>query len=175
MYHAPHPARVRGPRARPENGTRLVEMLHATLVPAHATTRSKLRVRFCETDLMGIVHHSNYLAYFEAGRVEWLRRRGVTYVDWAARGVHLPVVEATVRYKAPARFDDVIEIETRLVELRAASVRYEYRMSRGDALLAEGATRLACVTGAHVLQRFPDDVVRSLTSAEVAPHGDELG
>ena len=141
----------------------------------HAVTRSRLRVRFCETDLMGIVHHSNYLAYFEAGRVEWLRRRGVTYVDWAARGVHLPVVDASVRYRAPARFDDVLEIEARLVELRAASLRFDYQMWRGEVLLAEGSTRLACVTGAHVLQRFPDDVVRSLTSREIAPHGDQLG
>jgi acyl-CoA thioester hydrolase len=148
-----------------------------TIKPENVATRSKLRVRFCETDLMGIVHHSNYLAYFEAGRVEWLRRRGVTYVDWAARGVHLPVVEANVRYRAPAKFDDVIDIETRLVELRWASLRYEYRMWReaGGLLLAEGTTRLACITGEHTLQRFPDDVLASLMSAEIAPHGDTLG
>src|SRR5208282_4337724 len=118
------------------------------LDPGRALTRSRLRVRFCETDLMGIVHHSNYLAYFEAGRVEWLRRRGVTYVEWAARGIHLPVVEATVRYRAPAQFDDVIAIETRLVELRAASLRFDFKMERvADVpeLLAEGSTRLACV------------------------------
>ena len=54
---------------------------------AGATTTLRLRVRFCDTDLMGIVHHANYLAYFEAGRVEWLRRRGVTYASWAQRGI----------------------------------------------------------------------------------------
>ena len=145
-----------------------------------AITRSRLRVRFCETDLMGIVHHSNYLAYFEAGRVEWLRRRGVTYADWAARGMHLPVVEASVRYRAPARFDDVIGIETRLVELRAASLRFEYRMERQtDAeppeLLAEGFTRLACVNEHHAVQRFSGDVLATLGSAEIAPPGDSLG
>jgi acyl-CoA thioester hydrolase len=146
-----------------------------TILPESAVTHSKLRVRFCETDLMGIVHHSNYLAYFEAGRVEWLRRRGVTYVDWTARGVHLPVVEASVRYKAPARFDDVIHIETRLSELRSASLRFEYRMWRDETLLAEGLTRLACIDGQHVLQRFPPDVVASLRSGEVARPGDTLG
>src|SRR5271170_1960585 len=146
-----------------------------------AITRSRLRVRFCETDLMGIVHHSNYLAYFEAGRVEWLRRRGVTYADWAARGMHLPVVEASVRYRAPARFDDVIGIETRLVELRAASVRFEYRMERqaeGLALaelLAEGFTRLACVNEHHAVQRFSGEMLATLGSAEIAPAGDSLG
>jgi acyl-CoA thioester hydrolase len=130
---------------------------------------------------MGIVHHSNYLAYFEAGRVEWLRRRGVTYADWAARGRHLPVVEASVRYRAPARFDDVLAIETRLVELRAASLRFEYRMERierpGHAgeLLAEGFTRLACVNEQHAVQRFPSDMLATLGSPEIAPPGDSLG
>ncbi len=144
-----------------------------------AITRSRLRVRFCETDLMGIVHHSNYLAYFEAGRVEWLRRRGVTYADWAARGIHLPVVEASVRYRAPARFDDVIAIETSLVEIRAASLRFEYRMERlGEPepeLLAEGFTRLACVNEHHAVQRFSRDVLATFGSAEIAPPGDSLG
>src|ERR1700722_1393278 len=143
-----------------------------------AITRSRLRVRFCETDLMGIVHHSNYLAYFEAGRVEWLRRRGVAYGDWATRGIPLPVVEASVRYRAPARFDDVIGIETRLVELRAASLRFEYRMERltepGE-LLAEGFTRLACVNEHHAVQRFASDLLATLGSPEIAPPGDSLG
>src|SRR5438132_11070993 len=115
------------------------------LDPSRALTRSRLRVRFCETDLMGIVHHSNYLAYFEAGRVEWLRRRGVAYTDWAARGMHLPVVDAQVRYRAPARFDDLIDVETALGELRAATLRFDYRILRAGLLLCEGATRLACV------------------------------
>ena len=146
-----------------------------------AITRSRLRVRFCETDLMGIVHHSNYLAYFEAGRVEWLRRRGVAYADWAARGVHLPVVEASVRYRAPARFDDVIAVETRLVELRAASLRFEYRMERipespaEPELLAEGFTRLACVNEHHAVQRFSSDLLATFGAAEIAPPGDSLG
>lgn len=146
-----------------------------TIDASRAVTRSKLRVRFCETDLMGIVHHSNYLAYYEAGRVEWLRRRGVTYVDWAARGVHLPVVEASVRYRAPAKFDDVLIIETRLSTLRHVSLRFDYSMKRGDQLLSEGFTRLACVDHAHALQRFPADVLEALTSGEVAEAGDMLG
>lgn len=145
------------------------------LDPERAVTRSRLRVRFCETDLMGIVHHSNYLAYFEAGRVEWLRRRGVTYGEWAAAGIHLPVVEASVRYRAPARFDDVIGIETRLSELRAASLRFEFRMDRAGELLAEGFTRLACVNDKHQVQRFSQEILATLGSAEIAPPGDTLG
>ena len=138
-----------------------------------AITRSRLRVRFCETDLMGIVHHSNYLAYFEAGRVEWLRRRGVTYADWAARGMHLPVVEASVRYRAPARFDDVIA--HRNAPRRAPRCVSPLRVPDGAAhgaepeLLAEGFTRLACVNEQHAVQRFSSDVLATLGSAESRP------
>ena len=131
-----------------------------------ARSRHELRIRFCETDLMGIVHHGNYLAYFEAGRVEWLRRRGVTYASWAEAGMHLPVVEAQLRYRAPARFDDVIEVETRLSELRSVSLRYDYRITRGTTLLVEGSTRLACVNDKHTLTRFTDEMIEALTAGE---------
>src|ERR1700729_4335729 len=97
---------------------------------AASLTRVPLRPRFCETDQMGIVHHANYLVYFEAGRVEWLRRRGVAYATWANRGLHLPVIEATVRYRAPASFDDEVWVETRLAELRPVSLRFAYRLTR---------------------------------------------
>jgi acyl-CoA thioester hydrolase len=134
--------------------------------PNAATTRSTLRVRFCDTDLMGIVHHANYLTYFEMGRVEWLRRRGVTYAEWTARRVFLPVIEASVRYRASARFDDLLVVETRLVELRAASLRFEYRLADEGKLLAEGMTRLACIGENHTPQRFPQDCVRVFLSRE---------
>ena len=140
--------------------------MHDALDPALAVTRLSFRPRFCDTDLMGIVHHANHLAYFEMGRVEWLRRRGVTYSEWAARGTHLPVVDTAVRYKAPARFDDLLVVETRLAELRSHSLRFEYRLLRDDALLAEGHTRLACVDATHALLRIPADVVQVLRSGE---------
>jgi acyl-CoA thioester hydrolase len=125
-------------------------------------------VRFGETDLMGIVHHATYLTYFEAGRVEWLRRRGVTYADWARGGLHLPVVEAGLRYRSPARFDDLLQLETRLADLRSHSVRFEYALRRGEALLCEGFTRLACVDDAHALRRLSDDMVAILVGGERA-------
>ena len=115
-----------------------------------------MRVRFCETDLMGIVHHGNYFAYFEAGRVEWLRRRGVSYADWAARGWHLAVVEVSARYLRPARFDDLIEVETTLTEARAVSMRFAYRIVRDGTLLAMGGTRLGCIGDDHKPLRIPE-------------------
>ena len=142
------------------------------LDPAKASSRSDLRVRFCETDLMGIVHHAQYLTYFEAGRVDWLRRRGITYTSWTAGGVHLPVVDAALKYRAPARFEDVLTIETTLAELRWASLRYSYRVVRGDTLLAEGETRLACVDGSHVLRRLPPEVLAVLAGGELGSPSD---
>src|SRR5436309_14531715 len=120
-----------------------------------STSTIPLRVRFCETDLMGITHHGSYLVYFEAGRVEWLRRRGVTYADWAQKGVHLPVVEAHLHYAAPSRFDDELAIETTLVDLRTVSMRFAYRVLRGEHVLADGWTRLGCIDANHKLLRIP--------------------
>jgi acyl-CoA thioester hydrolase len=141
-------------------------MRSVSLDQSLSASRLEIRVRFCETDLMGIVHHGNYLAYMEAGRVDWLRKRGVTYADWAMRGLHLPVVEASVLYRAPARFDDMILVETALIELRAATLRYAYRIVRGDMLLAEGTTRLANVNDHHKPSRFTQEMMSVLTSGE---------
>lgn len=142
--------------------------------PTAACSRSSLRVRFGETDLMGIVHHATYLSYFEAGRVEYLRRRGVEYLAWAARGVNLPVVEANLRYRRAARFDDLLVVETRLGELGRVKVRFDYRVLRageqGEELLCEGFTLLACVNEALVPRRLPPDVAELLRGPETAPH-----
>lgn len=136
------------------------------LSPEKTSTRLKVRVRFCETDLMGIVHHANYLIYAEAGRVEWLRRRGVTHADWTKRGIFLPVIETGFTYRAPARFDDEVIVETRLALVRSVSLRFEVRLLRDETLLAEGFTRLACVDAHHTLQRIPDDVFVILVAGE---------
>ncbi len=126
-----------------------------------------IRVRFGETDLMGIVHHASYLGYFEAARVEWLRRRGVTYAEWAARGVHLPVVDADLRYRMPAHFDEILEVETRLKELRGVSMRFSYRIVREGTLLTEGSTRLACVDAKHQLMRLEKWMSEILRKGEI--------
>ncbi len=123
-------------------------------IPDPALSVIPIRVRFGETDLMGIVHHASYLGYFEVARVEWLRRRGVTYAEWAARGVHLPVVDADLRYRMPAHFDEVLDVETRLTELRGVSMRFSYRIVREGTLLTEGSTRLACVDAKHQLMKL---------------------
>lgn len=118
---------------------------------------------------MGIVHHASYLSYMEIARVEWLRRRGVTYGDWTQRGRHLPVVEISLRYRAPAHFDEELDVETSLGEVRAATVRFDYQLVRvtDRVLCAEGWTRLAHVDGRHVLRRISRDIVAELIRPEI--------
>ena len=133
-----------------------------------ATSTMTLVVRFCETDLMGIVHHANYLLYMEAGRVDWLLRRGARYQAWMERGIHLPVVETRLRYRKAARFGDALLIETTCVEITRVTLRFRYRMLRGEELICEGETLLACVGNDLSPRRFPEDVVTILRSPECA-------
>lgn len=128
----------------------------APIDPAKQSSVIPLRVRFFETDLMGIVHHAAYLTYFEAGRVEWLRRRGVTYADWASKGVHLPVVEAHLNYRSPSRFDDELEVKTTLSELRTVSLKFTYEITKDGKAIADGMTRLGCIDANHKLLRIPE-------------------
>jgi acyl-CoA thioester hydrolase len=114
---------------------------------------TEVRVRYAETDQMGIVYYANYLVWFEIGRVEMLRALGHAYSDLElAHGIILPVVNATCRYRAPARYDDEILIETKPTMLRGTVLKFAYRVYRKPSnegqereLLAEGETvHVAC-------------------------------
>ncbi|GAC1428838.1 MAG: thioesterase family protein [Acidobacteriaceae bacterium] len=105
--------------------------------------KTTVRVRYAETDQMGVVYHANYLVWFEVGRVELMRQQGLTYKAMEAEEqAGIAVVEATVRYKAPARYDDVLIIETRIVLMRTAVIRFGYTIVRAEdgVLLCEGET-----------------------------------
>lgn len=141
-------------------------MKQITDFPEHCVTRTPMRVRFFETDLMGIVHHAAYLTYVEAGRVEYLRRRGADYRALTERGFHMPVVEAHLEYKRSSRFDDELIVETRLGAMSRVTVRFDYRVLRGIDLLVLGHTLLACVDDAHKPRRIPEDIATMLSSAE---------
>jgi acyl-CoA thioester hydrolase len=136
--------------------------------PSNARSTVRMRVPFADTDMMGIVHHGNYARYFEVARVEWLRRRSLSYAEWAANGIHLPVVDLTLRYRAPARFDEELDVEATLVEIRAAAVRFEYRIVRvrDQTLCTEGSTRLARVDDSHTPRRLPEDLIAELLRPE---------
>ncbi len=89
----------------------------------------QLRVRYAETDQMGIVYYGNYAQYFEVGRVEWLRNFGISYKSMEEEGLMLPVVSLSVKYKKPARYDDLIKVKTQLVKLPSASIEFEYEIT----------------------------------------------
>ncbi len=100
-----------------------------------------IRVLFADTDAMGIVYYGNYLRWFEIGRAELMRRKGMAYAGLTETGVHLPVTEAYVRYGSPARYDDTIHVCAAIRELRRASISFAYRIERADgSRLAEGHT-----------------------------------
>ncbi len=102
----------------------------------------RLRVRFAETDQMGVAHHSSYVLWLEAARVEWLRERGISYAKMERSGVSLAVSGVKIDYRAAAHFDDEVEIETKLVEGKSRRFRYVYKLTRtaDGALLATGET-----------------------------------
>ncbi len=103
---------------------------------------TRVRVRYAETDQMGVVYHANYLVWFEVGRVEFIRQTGLDYATMEREGAMIAVVEATVRYKAPARYDDELLVRTTLVGIRGAIVRFRYQIVRAsdELLLCEGET-----------------------------------
>lgn len=89
----------------------------------------ELRVRYAETDQMGMVYYGNYAQYFEVGRVEWLRKFGVSYKSMEEEGILLPVVSLNVRYKKSARYDDVITVKTQLVKLPSRTIEFNYEIT----------------------------------------------
>ena len=130
-------------------------------------TISRLRVRYAETDQMGIAWHGNFLAWFEVGRTDLLRHTGLTYRDLELQGLRLPVIEAHTRYLRPARYDDALEIHTALAELRGARLRFEYTVRReGEGqLLALGSTEHAAVDPQGRPRRLPEKLRGRLTGA----------
>lgn len=89
----------------------------------------QIRVRYGETDQMGVVHHGNYALYLEMGRIEWLRKLGISYKDMEESGVMLPVVSLNINYKKPAGYDDVINVKTQLKNNPTAKIEFEYEIT----------------------------------------------
>ncbi len=116
------------------------------LIPAGATPSSvEHRVGFYETDAMGVVHHSNYLRFFERARAEWLREHDRPYTHYMELGLHFAVTHAELDYLVGARFDDLLTVTTWAQWVRGASLRMEYSIVRGAELLVTGATEHASV------------------------------
>jgi acyl-CoA thioester hydrolase len=112
-------------------------------------------VRYGETDQMGIAYYGNYPIWFEVGRTHYMAHYGVPYRDVEARGYFLPVSETYYRLIAPARYSDVITIDTWLAKLDSRRISFGYRVRRGSAKLAEGWTRLVCLNRQFRPTRLP--------------------
>ncbi|RMH43898.1 MAG: acyl-CoA thioesterase [Deltaproteobacteria bacterium] len=104
---------------------------------------------------MGVVYYANYLRYFEAARAAFLRAKGGSHRDLDAWGVALPVAEAHCKYHRPARYEDVLEVDARVTELRGASLRFDYAIRRDGELLVTGYTVHACVDAGGRPRRIP--------------------
>jgi acyl-CoA thioester hydrolase len=129
-----------------------------------ADSELEIRVRYAETDQMGVAHHASYLVWFEAGRTELIRSRGRSYAEIEADGWLLVVVEARCRYVRPARYDDVLTIRTRLGAVGRATLAFEYEVLRnadGD-VLARGTTVHAAVDRTGRARRIPEEIRRLL-------------
>lgn len=100
----------------------------------------KVRVRFAETDQMGIAHHGAYVVWFEVARVEWLRDRGVSYRAMENAGTSMAVAQIGVTYRSAARFDDELDVHCRLTSLKSRHVRFDYRLEQGGTGIASGFT-----------------------------------
>jgi acyl-CoA thioester hydrolase len=123
------------------------------------TRRTTVRVRYADTDRMGVVYYANYFVWFEVGRSEWLRETGWSYRDMEADGgVALPVIEAYCDYRHSARYDDLLEIRTRATLLTPVRVRFDYEIVRtnDDVLAATGHTVHAALDGGGKPRRLPE-------------------
>ena len=106
---------------------------------------TQIRVRYAETDRMGLLHHANYAVYFEIGRTELLRARGETYRDVEDAGFFLVIVGLECKFRKPARYDDLLTLRTSVARVTHVKIVHEYKLLRDGELLAEGRTTLACV------------------------------
>jgi acyl-CoA thioester hydrolase len=119
-----------------------------------------VRVRYAETDAMGVVYHTNYLIWFEVGRGEYMRQKGGDYADFEAQGVYLPVSEIDARFMAPARYSDLVTIRTWVEELRSRSLTlaYEAVMRETGQVLVTGHTRHICTNREGLVRVIPKEM-----------------
>lgn len=121
---------------------------------------TEVRVRYGETDQMGVVYHAEYLVYCEIGRTEMIRALGMPYAELERKGVMLAVTDATLRYHAPARYDDRLTVETTLSDVRSRSVTFDYCISSAEtgARLVTASTRLMAMDTSGRLVALPLDL-----------------
>lgn len=128
-------------------------------------TSTKIRVRYGETDQMGVVYYGNYPLYLEQGRTEWLREIGFSYRWMEEHGIHLPVTELHINYRRSARYDDIITVETTLRNIPTAKIDFDYAIFNEEKeLLVTASTTLVFIDSAtQKIRRAPDYLIEKLT------------
>ena len=121
-----------------------------------------IRVRYADTDQMGIVYYGTYPTYFEIARSEYMREKGFTYREFEEQGYHLVVVELGARYHNSATYDDLITVKTGITELKSRGLTFHYRIYRGDLLLVEGETKHLCITSDRKPSVIPERLMHIL-------------
>lgn len=140
-------------------------------------SRSEIRVRYAESDQMGVAYHANYLVWCEVGRTDLIRQLGMSYAEMEGRGVMLAVADAHLRYHASARYDDVVRIVTRLTGVRSRMVTFAYDLRRVDARgkdaerLASATTTLVSIDREGKPTALPPEM-RDMLAAAVTPETD---
>jgi acyl-CoA thioester hydrolase len=127
-------------------------------------TSSTYRVIYGDTDQMGVVYYANYLAFFERGRVEYMREHDIDYAAFERAGLFLPVVDAHVRYHAPARFNDLITIDAVVAASTRVTLTFHYRILKDALLLAVGETVHACIHKDGRPTRLPHNLLQGATT-----------
>ena len=139
-----------------------------------AVNETRLRVRYAETDQMGVVYHANHFIWFEVGRVELLRQLGFSYKDMEREdNCFIAVVEARCRYKAPVHYDDEVIVRTRLTHVREKVIRFGYELRRAgaDEVLAEGETTHIVADSTMKPRALPEKYMKAFRAAVAAPEG----
>ncbi|MGL6074563.1 MAG: acyl-CoA thioesterase [Fimbriiglobus sp.] len=120
------------------------------------TGETQIRVRYAETDRMGLLHHANYLVYFEQARTDLLRIAGGNYKDLEDQGFYLVITKVEIKYKSPGYYDDILTIRTTVTRTTPVRLEHKYEVfNQHNVLLAEGSTTLACVDGQGKIQAMP--------------------
>ena len=125
-----------------------------------------IRVRYAEVDQMGALHHSRYWVYFEMGRTELLRRQGIRYADLEAEGILFVVARCSAEFRAPARYDDLLELHTTITNQKTCRIDHEYKLTHTQSglLIATATTTLACVSSDGRLSPIPDAIRLDLST-----------
>ena len=130
----------------------------------HKTYETRIRVRYQETDNMGVVYYANYLVWFEVARTEYLRSRGISYRELEGKGMYLMVASASCQYKASARYDDEVRVQTWVAEMKNSSLKFEYKLFIAEKLIATGESVHVFTNNSGRPIRIPEGI-RALTAS----------